>query len=112
GARAFLAAAERPLLVEADPGRRDEVGVEAGEPGVTALLRRAGFAREIAASERTRTLAGAATDHVPQHVGDDPGVRLADGARRDFLRLRQRQSPADVGSAHDSHGAAAGDERR
>ena len=45
--------AERTLLVEADPGRGDDVRVEADEPGIAAVVGRAGLAGEIAAARAT-----------------------------------------------------------
>ena len=54
GAAAFLAWAERALLVEADPGRRDQLGIEAAEPRVAAIVGRAGLAGEIAALQLQR----------------------------------------------------------
>src|SRR6187551_3570682 len=50
-AAADLAIAKWRQIVEPDPGRGNEVGVEAAEPRIALIVRRAGLAGEIRSSE-------------------------------------------------------------
>ena len=109
---AFLVRPERSLLVEPDPGGRNEIRVEAGEPGVPAVVRRSGLAGDVLAAERAGTLARAAANHVTQKVRDDPGIRFRDGPRRDFIGYRRGQGPADIRGAHDARRVAARNDGR
>ena len=88
---AFLAFAERAFLVEADPGRRCDVAVEADEPRVAPVAGGAGLAGEVVAAERLGALRRAPLDHVQHDVGHHERV-----GRRDRLRRRGGAGAVDA----------------
>ena len=99
GPAAFLALAERPLLIEPDPDGGDDVAIEAVEPGVARLVGGAGLAGDVAALQRqTGADAGAALDDVGHHVVHDPVILWRDHARRHLRGGQQRRQRA-VGPA-------------
>src|SRR5690606_21916557 len=95
---ALLTWPERYGVVVADPGNRRQRAVEAGEPGIPLVVRRAGLAGEIAAPELARTLTGAAGNHVVHHVLDEPGVLRRDHARRQVHVLEELWRLRGVGT--------------
>src|SRR5690554_3686875 len=61
------------VVVLADPDGDGQVGVVAGEPGVALVVGGAGLADDIIPTQLQGGAAGAALDHIAQHVGQDVG---------------------------------------
>src|SRR6056297_3770525 len=77
-ARTLLAGPQRLVLVEAHPGDGDQVGVEAAEPGVAAIVGGAGLAVQIVPAERAGAPPGTAADDVAHHDGHQEGILPGD----------------------------------
>ncbi len=75
--------------VESDPDRRDDVAVEAIEPGIVKIVAGAGLAGDVVTIERAGALPGAAPDDIRHHVGQQIGDLRADDLRRQILRRNQ-----------------------
>ena len=74
-------AADRALLIEADPDADRDVRIEADEPGIGVVVGRAGLAADRPV-QRRRLGSGAALHHAAEQIGDDVGGVGADGVLR------------------------------
>lgn len=67
-----IAAQRHAAVVEDDPSARHQLRMHQNEPAIRVVLRRAGFARHVAANAKARTDRGprAAVDHIAHHINE------------------------------------------
>ena len=83
--RLIIVIAQRALRIEPGPDGRDEVAIEAIEPGVVKIVAGACLAGDVIAIERAGALARAALDDIGHHVRQQVRDLRSEDLRRQIL---------------------------
>ena len=82
GSRTLLARSKRQIVIVADPDDANGLRIKPCKPGIAAIIRSAGLAGQITASEYPGTYAGATTNHIAHRILNQKRILRADDSFR------------------------------